>query len=75
MDIDQITFPPEDKKTKPWFPNGNGFLWFVETSWHYMTPRGFIEILSFLIRLPAVWLNFRKQMQEEQHSQMEYKNG
>jgi len=43
----------------------SGFLWFLETSYGYIVPRGFREHLSFAVRFPAAWLGFRKSMKTD----------
>ena len=42
--------------------SGHGFLWFAETSYHYITPRGFKEWASFIARFPKTYLCFRRDM-------------
>jgi hypothetical protein len=64
MDLDQITEPLyEDQPIKQYF-KGAGFLWFAETSWHYMSPRGAKEHLYFFTRLLPNYFGFRASMKD-----------
>ena len=68
VDLDQITFPDDQNDTNSkWVrrfssEKGHGFLWFAETSYHYISPRGFKEWISFIYRFPKTYLCFRRDM-------------
>ena len=40
-------------------------LWFLKTSYSYINPRGLIEHLKFLRRLPVAALKFRRCMRDD----------
>jgi len=63
-DINDIWDDDEDAKMTRGISNerDSGFLWFLETSYGYITPRGFLEHVSFLVKFPSAWLGFRKSM-------------
>jgi hypothetical protein len=64
MDLDKITEPIyEDQPIKRYF-KGDGFLWFVEASWYYMSPRGVKEHLYFFTRLVPNYFRFRASMKD-----------
>ena len=66
MDLDQIT-PTESPSNSMWkrrfsSEQDSGFLWFAETSYHYISPRGVKEWASFLVRFLPNWVGFRRMM-------------
>jgi len=52
----------DDQKMKRYLSReeDSGFLWFFETSWSYISPKGVREITSFICRFPSAWFGFRK---------------
>lgn len=41
---------------------GSGILWFIETSYNYANPRGFVEHCSFLYKIPSKIRKFKQIM-------------
>ena len=77
MSTDATEEPAYDGQSTPWKrrisrEDDSGFLWFLETSYQYMMPRGFHEHVSFLARFPGCWIGFRRSMRS--HS-LEQKDG
>ena len=71
MDMDQINFPPEGAKARRRFSreSGSGFLWFLETSYGYINPRGLREHVSFSVGFFPAWFGFRRAMKSTPHNQ------
>jgi len=67
MDTQESTTQLEDKRTIRRISSEGefGFLWFLETSYGYMNPRGVLEHLSFAARFIGVYLEYRRAMKVE----------
>jgi len=42
--------------------SGTGILWFMETSWHYINPRGLKEVIQFIVGFLGAYRRFRNSM-------------
>ena len=71
MDLGQDTFPDDGNQSNAQWKRrfssekGHGFLWFAETSYHYISPRGMREWVSFLVRFPKTWVGFNRSMKAD----------
>ena len=52
----------QNRPCKRYFSSGPGFLFFVEASFHYISPRSFIDWVGFIIGLPRAFQRYRKAM-------------
>lgn len=41
---------------------GAGFFWFLETSWYYVNPKGWREMVKFAQDFPSVWRSYQSAM-------------
>lgn len=71
MNTDEISddlFLPDNnnKPRKQYFKcSDRPLLWFIETSYGYINPRGLLEHVNFIVRLPRAAHGFLKIMRHE----------